>query len=182
MSKAKQLYVKESVSALKKVLNGRSVTIGNRIRMLILLKNNPGVSFSKTKLGDLLGVSSSSIQIWRKLYEKGGLSLLLEDKRIGFKPSVISQKEHEEIAEKLNDPCNGIRGYVELQAWISQEFDKEVKYNTLLKYCGRHFGSKSKVARKSHIKKDLQAVENLKKTSDISVKTSMKKTKKNMNR
>ena len=57
-------------------------------------------------------------------------------------------------------------------------FDKAIKYNTLLKYCGRNFGSKSKVARKSHVKKNLQAVEDLKKTSDRSAVTSMKKTKK----
>jgi transposase len=158
MSKAKQLYVRESVSELKKLLSHRNVTISNRIRMLILIKNNASASLSKQALGKMLGVSSSSIQIWRKLYERGGLSLLLEDKRIGFKPSLISQEEHARIETKLNDPTNGLRGYVELQEWIRQEFDKSIKYNTLLKYCGRNFGSKSKVARKSHVKKDLQAV------------------------
>jgi transposase len=180
MPKVKQLYVSESVSTLKKLLFTRSVTISNRLRMLILIKNNEGENFSKTKLGELLGVSSSSIQIWRQLYEKGGISLLLEDKRIGFKPSVISLEEHTQIEIKLNDPCNGLRGYVELQAWLAQEFGKPVKYNTLLKYCGRHFASKSKVARKSHIKKDLQAVEDLKKTSDKSAKIFMQPTKTNM--
>ena len=48
-----------------------------------------------------------------------GLSLLLEDKRIGFKPSLISPEEHEKIEAKLNDPTNGLRGYVELQDWIN---------------------------------------------------------------
>ena len=77
----------------------------------------------------------------------------MEDKRIGFKPSIINPSEHEQIETKLNDPCNGLRGYIELQEWISEEIGKSVKYNTLLKYCGRNFGSKSKVSRKSHIKK-----------------------------
>jgi transposase len=178
MSKAKHLYVKESVSELKKLLANHSVTICNRLRMLILIKNNEGTNFSKTKLGALLCVSSSSINIWRNLYEKGGLSLLLEDNRIGFKPSLISEEERAQIEAKLNDPTNGLRGYVELQDWISRVFNKTIKYNTLLKYCVRHFASKSKVARKSHIKKNLQAVEDLKKTSDKSVATSMKPTKK----
>jgi len=182
MSKAKQLYVKESVSELKKLLVGRSVTISNRIRMLILIKNNEGASLSKQALGKMLGVSSSSTQIWRKLYERGGLNFLLEDKRIGFKPSLISQEEHEQLESKLNNPTNGLRGYVELQAWIRHEFEKTIKYNTLLKYCGRHFGSKSKIARKSHAKKDFQAVEDLKKTSDQSAGISMKKTTGNTNR
>ena len=146
MSRAKELRVIESVSELKRLLVNRSVTLSNRIRMLILIKNNARESLSKQKLGNMLGVSSSSIQIWRKLYEKGGISLLLEDKRIGFKPSLISPQEHEKIASKLNDPTNGLRGYVELQDWISREFDKTIRYNTLLKYCSRNFGSKSKVS------------------------------------
>jgi transposase len=150
--------------------------------MLILIKNNEGENFSKQTLGKMLGVSSSSIQIWRRLYERGGLSLLLEDKRIGFKPSLISQEEHEKLESKLNDPTNGLRGYVELQDWIRQEFGKTIKYNTVLKYCGRHFASKSKVARKSHVKKDLQAVEDLKKTSDKSAGISIKQIRSNTNR
>jgi transposase len=177
MSKAKQLHVLESVAELKKLLINRNVTISNRIRMLILIKNNEQESLSKQKLGKLLGVSSSSVQIWRKSYETGGLNLLLEDNRIGFKPTLISKEEHEKIEAKLNDPTNGLRGYVELQDWLSKDFNKEIKYNTLLKYCCRNFGSKSKVARKSHVKKNLQAVEDLKKTSDKSAEISIKSTK-----
>ena len=176
MSKAKQLIVKESVRELKHLLITVNATISSRLRMLIAIKSNEGESLSKRKLGKLLGVSSSSIQIWRSLYEQGGISLLMEDKRIGFKPSIITPSEHEKIKAKLNDPCNGLRGYVELQQWIQEEFGKSVKYNTLLKYCGRNFGSKSKVSRKSHVKKAPEAVEELKKTSDKSVGTSTKKT------
>jgi len=61
MAKAKQIYVKESVLELKKLLGKRSVTVSNRLRMLILIKNNEGENLSKQKLGSLLGVNSSSI-------------------------------------------------------------------------------------------------------------------------
>jgi transposase len=54
---------------------------------------------------------------------------------------------------------------VELKRWIEEQFNKEVKYNTLLKYSIKNFGSKVKTARKSHVKKDEQAVESFKKTS-----------------
>jgi transposase len=145
--------------------------------MLITIKKRKDGRISKRELGDILGVSSSSTQIWRNLYKKGGLELLLRDGRIGFKPSVISKEVHEQIALKLHNPTNGLRGYVELQEWLSQEFGAQIKYNTLLKYCGRHFGSKSKVARKSHVKKDLEAVEHLKKTSDRTAGTSMNPTR-----
>jgi transposase len=52
-----------------------------------------------------------------------------------------------------------------LQQWIEKEFNKEVKYNTILKYAMRNFGSSVKVARKSHVKKDELAVESFKKDS-----------------
>ncbi|MBK7739611.1 MAG: winged helix-turn-helix domain-containing protein [Saprospiraceae bacterium] len=52
-----------------------------------------------------------------------------------------------------------------MQQWIEQEFKKEVRYNTILKYAMRHFGSRVKVARKSHVKKDSEAVITFKKTS-----------------
>jgi len=38
MSKAKQVYVKEQVTELKRLLVNRSITVSNRIRMLILHK------------------------------------------------------------------------------------------------------------------------------------------------
>jgi transposase len=115
MAKVKQLVVKESITELKQLLGKHNVTISGRIRMLITIKNNQGKSLSKRDLAQILGVSSSSTQIWRKLYEKGGLELLLKDNRTGFKPSVISKEEHDQISLKLNDPTNGLRGYVELQ-------------------------------------------------------------------
>ena len=75
-----------------------------------------------------------------------------------------SKEEHKKIALKLNDPKNGIRGYVELLDWVNEELNKDMKYITLLKYTQRHFGSKIKVARKSHVKKEDLMVESFKKT------------------
>jgi hypothetical protein len=113
MSREKQLFVKEEVIELKRLLANRSVTISNRIRMLFLIKNNEGSNFSKHTLGKMLGVSSSSVQVWRKLYEEGGLSLLMEDKRIGFKPLVKKRfspinclnlwKKSDNAANQIND-------------------------------------------------------------------------------
>lgn len=65
----------------------------------------------------------------------------------------------------MHDPQNGLRGYIELLSWAEEEFKKSIKYNTLLKYATRHFGSKIKTARKSHAKKDDDAVNTFKKTS-----------------
>lgn len=80
------------------------------------------------------------------------------------KPSVFTDAEHKKLEQKLKNPKNGLRGFKELQQWISQEFGKEIKYNTVLKYMVRHFGASVKIARKSHIKKDEAAVTAFKKT------------------
>ncbi|MBK7740057.1 MAG: helix-turn-helix domain-containing protein [Saprospiraceae bacterium] len=102
-----------------------------------------------------VGASSQSIHNWRTAYKNGGMEALLHNGRKGKvgKPSIFTLEEHKKIEQKLNDPKNGLAGYVELQQWIEQEFKKEVRYNTILKYAMRHFGSRVKVARKSHVKK-----------------------------
>jgi hypothetical protein len=57
-----------------------------------------------------------------------------------------------------------------LQQWIETEFNKKLKYITVYKYAKRNFNTKIKVARKSHVKKDIEAGESFKKTSITSVK------------
>ena len=90
--------------------------------------------------------------------------------KTGFKPSIFTQAEHQAIEKKLKNSANGLRGYTELLTWAEHEFKKQIKYNTLLKYSIKNFGSKIKVARKSHIKKDEKSVEAFKKTSVKSVR------------
>lgn len=133
------------------------------------MKKYQETGISKRLLADQIGVNHNSIQSWRTLYVQGGLSGLCSHNRKGNHPSVFSIEEHKVIQNKLNDPQNGLRGYNELLDWIEHEFSKGIKYNTLLKYCMRNFGSSVKVARKSHVKKDDQAVDTFKKTSPKSV-------------
>lgn len=99
------------------------------------------------------------------MYLSGGIELLCSHKKTGFQPSIISNKEHEVISSLLNNPQNGLRGYNELMIYLENEFNKKIKYNTLLKYCIKNFKSSIKVARKSHVKKDIDAVNTFKKTS-----------------
>ncbi len=131
--------------------------------MLIELKRNDK-GISKRELAERLGVSHTSIQTWRKKYFQGGLTLLLKDGRKGFKPSVINEEAHKKLEDVLKDPNNGIQGYKELQEWIKTNLHQDIKYTTLVEYCKRHWNTKIKVARKSHIKKDKKKEEAFKKT------------------
>ena len=160
-----QFKVKETIADLRKLQKQSNSMIGTRIRVLIEFKRNEKTGISKRAVADIVGVNHNSVQDWRKLYITGGVELLMSYTKHGGRPTLFSKTEHSKIESKLQDAKNGLRGYVELHQWAEKEFKKEILYNTLMKYAVREFGSKIKVARKSHIKKDEKAVEAFKKTS-----------------
>ena len=165
------IIVKESIKELRILQRQHGELIGKRMRMLIVIKQHEKTGISKRDLSALTGINHNSIVKWRQMYNREGIHPLLTHGRIGgFKKSVVSKEEHQAIAKVLNNPKNGIRGYVELLEWVSKELSKDMKYITLLKYAQRHFGSKIKVARKSHIKKDDLLIDSFKKTLVKNVK------------
>ncbi len=166
MAKPFQISIKETINELKAIQRKSGKLISDRIRVLIEIKNhenNGGIS--KRTLSEKTGINHNSITKWRKKYLEFGIEGLLTHNRIGFKKSVISADVHEKLKEKLHDPQNGLRGYIELQEWVNKEFALNIKYITILKYVERHFATKIKVARKSHVNKDEEAVEEFKKNS-----------------
>ena len=171
MSKATIIHIKESSKELKQLQKNQPLTIIKRLNMLLELKKNGINGLSKRQLAKLIGVDPNSIQKWRTIYVNAGIKGIISHGRIGFKPSLITKEEHKKIEHKLNQPKNALRGYKELMQWIKDEFGKEIKYTTVVEYSKRHFGSKIKVARKSHILKNEVAMGAFKKTS---VKSSKK--------
>jgi transposase-like protein len=160
-----QIRVKETINELRSLQRKNGELIGKRLLMLIEIKKHSKTGISKRELSKITGINHNSIVKWRKQYNKDVIQSLLTHGRVGgFKKSVVSKEEHRTIEKKLKDPNNGIRGYTELLEWVNREFSKNMKYITLVKYAERHFSSKIKVARKSHVKKDDLLVETLKKT------------------
>jgi len=167
MSLPLHITVTESFKELKIKLKQSSLMMRPRINMLIIMKKSGESGISKRELMDSVGACSQSIHNWRTAYRRGGMEALLSNGRKGKcgKPSIFTKEEHQKMKALLHDPKNGLAGYTELQKWVSDEFQKEVKYNTVLKYATRNFGSKVKAARRSHVKKDEEAVRTFKKTS-----------------
>jgi len=166
MAFAKQVIIKEDLNTLKIHAKNGNELIKKRMRLLIELKKGKSNAQSKLVLATKLGVNHNSIVKWRNLYLSGGIEALLQDGRKGgYKPSVVTKQEHEKLKILLNDKHNQIVGYTELLNWVNKELKKDMKYITLVKYVERHFGTKIKVARKSNINKDLEAVNAFKKTS-----------------
>ena len=170
MAHAKIFVIKESEKEINKLLKQTIPFIGQRLRVLLIMKQNETTGISRREVAKLAGVDPNSVQNWRKLYLTEGIEGLLKHQKTGFKPSVFTPIEHDMLEAKLNNPENGIQGYVELKDWIEKETGKVFNYNTLLFYCIRNFKSSVKVARKSHVNKDENKVDVFKKTSDKSVK------------
>lgn len=165
MANSKNIIVKESELELKKLIRQQPIHIKNRVQMLLILKKS-GRSLSKIELATILKVNHNTAQIWRKTYFEKGIDGLLFDGRVGFKRSIINSETHQAIEQRLTSPKDAFTSYVDLINWIVENYIPQgINYHTVNKYVKRHFGAKLKVARKSHIKKDPNAVETFKKTS-----------------
>jgi len=168
MALPKPITIKESLLELKELQRKSGHLISLRLRILIEFKKNEKTGISKRAVSENTGINHNTITKWRNIYLKSGIQSILIHGRKGFKKSVIDAASHKAIEKKLNDPKNGLRGYKELQQWVSDNLNLNVEYNTLVKYSIRHFGTKIKVARKSHVKKDENKVEDFKKTLVVS--------------
>ncbi len=165
MSKPIIFTIQESQPEIKKLMKSHQPFLSQRLRVLLECKKHEQTGISKRSLSENTGYCHSSVQKWRQLYISGGLRALLSHNKNGFKPSSFSEAEHQLLKTKLHDTQNGLVGYKELQGWIESELNKVVKYKTIYSYVRLNFDTKIKVARKSHVKKDEQAVEAFKKTS-----------------
>lgn len=165
MALAKHITVKESESELKTLLRKQPIHLKNKVKMLLVLKKSD-VPLSKESLARILNINHNTAQKWRTIYAKEGVTVLLADGRIGFKPSLISSELHQAIKERLYSPKDAFTSYVDLIQWITENhMPNGVNYQTINSYVKRNFGAKIKVARKSHVKKDDEAVDSFKKTS-----------------
>ena len=152
MGKALVVEVKESDSELKQLYKQVTPTKQKRLQLLLLMKK--GKHQSKDSLAYALGVSGQSVHTWRRNYLKGGLSLLLEDNRGGFKAATILPTVKQQLDKRLSSPTHGFISYKQVQQWLKETFGIEMKYSALYQFLKRHFGVKLKVARKSHVRKD----------------------------
>jgi hypothetical protein len=104
--------------------------------------------------------------------------MLKQHFNIGYKPCLIVGDQEAALKQKLNDPSNGIVGFVELLDWFNTTFNTDIKYKTFHGFVVRKYKAKIKVARKVHVKKDIEAVQAFKKTSIRSAKNLLQKIKK----
>lgn len=170
MAVPKIFKIKETESEIKKMIRKAQPMISKRLQALLVFKQNEQTGISKREVATMIGVNHNSVQTWRKLYIEGGIDTMVSHSKKCNVTPLITEKQELIIEEVLNNPKNGFVGFKDFLDWFNESQKTNIKYKTFYAFLVRKFNAKVKVARKSHVKKDLQAVEDFKKTSVRSVK------------
>ena len=163
MGMRSNIEISESISTLESAFKSSSnFKVRQRIQSLILLKKE---KFKRQAyLADYLGIDRSTLKRWIKQYKETGYAGLVTLKSGGNKKSVIDQALHNALREKVNDSKEPLLGYWHAVSWVKENYNQDIHYQTLRSYLILHFQTKKKHPRKSHYKKDAQALEVFKKT------------------
>jgi transposase len=180
MASPKTFTIKESEKEIRLLMGKSAPMLVKRLHALLIFKQQEKEGISKREVAIKTGANHNSIQTWRTAYINGGIALLLNHQKVGYKPSIITAEQEEALKEHLHQPDNGTVGFVELLAWFNQRFNTKINYKTFHGFVVRKFNAKIKKARKTHIKKDVTAVEAFKKTSLHNVGKSSGKRKNNI--
>lgn len=164
MPKYVEIIVKEELSYLKSLRN-REKNHRKKIRVQSLILTKEKKFKRREDLASHLGIGRTSLNRWTKVYKEMGLKAMLEISSGGIRKPSILEQIHDELKNKLQDSNNPLLGYWDAVLWVKDNFKLEVKYNTIRTYLIRNFKTKLKHPRKSHYKKDEQALEAFKKTT-----------------
>jgi len=157
-----QLTISESLEELKRLYHRHPVHLHSRIKMLYLIKS--GVTDSTKGLCNHLLIGSRAIQRWKNDYLLGGIDKLLHyEKGIHKSNGIITPAISAAIKEQLSSPTSAFTSYIDLQQWLQEHHLPTVSYRVVHQHATVKLKASLKVARKSHIKKDLEAVDNFKK-------------------
>ena len=157
-----KIEIKESKTELE-LLRKSKKTQREKTRILFLLLKLESNFESQEELSRYLDVSESTIRRWTNTYNQFGLKALLHIPLGGKRREVVTSVISKGLKKKLEDSENPLLGYNDAVNWVEKYYGVKIKYNTLRTYMKRHFKTKLKVPRKSHYKKDEQAIEVFKK-------------------
>ncbi len=162
MPKKLKIDITESLENLR-YLQKNQTTLSriSRIKALILIKEKKAEYIKD--LSSQLNYSRQSIRKWLLLYKAGGIKSFLNGNYKRIKHNSINSELQKAIKEKLEDLNTTTTSYVELLDWVVTEQKTNINYSTLYYHCRKHQHITLKVARKSHHKKDDEAVELFKK-------------------
>ena len=164
MPKQVDIEIKEGLRELKSLRN-REKNHRKKTRLQSLILTREKKFKRRVDLATHLGIGIASLDRWTRVYKEFGLTTMLEISSGGLRKHSKIEVIHNELEDKLNNSSDPLLGYWDAVSWVRDNFGIEVKYNTLRTYLIRNFKTKLKSPRKSHYKKDEQAIEAFKKTA-----------------
>ena len=164
MGKVFEITIKESLAELKQLHRAEKKS-KQKLRLLSLILTKEARFSRREDLSKFLGINPSTLVDWTKKYKENGLQGMLTINGGGKRRETVPLSIRKEIEAKLNNSTSPLQGYTDAVLWIEQEFGYQIKYHTVRAFMIRNFGTKLKVPRKSHYKKDEVAFETFKKTS-----------------
>ena len=164
MGKRAKTTIKEGLSDLQK-LKRKQPSIGKQKRVQALICLKEGKFSTRKQLAHYLGIHVRSLERWLVQYSVDGIEGLLSSKPKRKGSKIITPDIHDGLEKRVNDGSNPFKGYWEAQQWVKQEYGVEVAYHRVREYLIKHFNTKVKRPRKSHIKKDPDGATTFFKTS-----------------
>ncbi len=156
--------IKESVEDLRSLKRrAPSYRVKTRIESLILIKNNTFKNLDDIAIH--LSVGVRTLNTWLKDYYEDGIDSILQIGSGGKRRCNIDENLHAALDKKLHNAEDPLLSYAEAVTWVQKHHNQTIKYNTLRMYLIRQFKSKLKQPRKSHYKKDDEAIAAFKKTA-----------------
>ncbi len=153
MPKKAEIEVIEDLQELKKYRSQQSTRTNlRRIEALIAIKTNE-VS-TRQELADYMHAGKRTVERWLTIYKNEGIEGLVEIKPRRTGSKYITMEIHNALEKRVTSPTNSFKGYWDAHAWVQQKFDSSISYQRLRGYMIKHFSTKLKRPRKSHIKKD----------------------------
>lgn len=163
MANAQEFQIIESFEKLLQLRKSqKDISLEKRVLWLIYLKEQKFKT--RVELCSYLGITPRTQQRWTKDYINNGINGLLSNIPKQKKSKIITPAIHNGLSQRLNSSDNGFLGYWDAQQWVATQYGVEVKYHWLRQYIIKNFKAKLKRPRKSHYKKDDQAVDAFLKT------------------
>jgi len=118
--------IKESEQELEQLERSlRGQALYDRVKMLRLLKTE--TYDSRRTLAPVLGYSERQLQRWWKMYKRGGLDALLDEKPVGGSTERMTDEAWYGLREKMRDGT--VKQLKEAQAYLIDHFD--IEYTSL---------------------------------------------------
>lgn len=156
--------IEESLTELKK-LRSKQPTLSKQKRFDCLIHLKASKFKTRQELANHLGIHIRTQERWLAQYRAVGIASFISNEPQIRPSKIISPDIHDALEARVNSSDSPFLGYWEAQQWVESTFNVQIKYHWLRKYLITHFKTKLKSPRKSHYKKDGQAIEAFFKTA-----------------